>query len=171
MTPTGIKIEYTDENGEWKEVTPKGTWTYKGNQDVVYEHEPVTTSKIRITMTHAKNGTTKIAVAVKDWLLLGDVPDSFPKPTVNRRKIQVRISACRMQQSMQNQVHIILPHGKISTGSIILTLSRPVLVSVQILAGETGSRVPVRWHGYSMTGMNRSPQRHFRYTGMVQKQA
>lgn len=82
VTPKGIKIEYTDENGEWKEVTPKGTWSYKGNQDVVYEHEPVTTSKIRITMTHAKNGTTKIAVAVKDWLLLGDVPDSFPKPTV-----------------------------------------------------------------------------------------
>ena len=80
--PEAITIEYTDENGEWHEVTPKGTWEYKANQQVTYEHEPVTTSKIRITMTHAKNGTTKIPVAVNDWLLLGDVPDDFPKPEV-----------------------------------------------------------------------------------------
>lgn len=82
MTPTGITIEYTDEVGEWKEVTPVGTWNYVGNTAVTYEHEPVTTSKIRVTMEHAVSGTTKVAVAVKDWLLLGDVPEDFPKPEV-----------------------------------------------------------------------------------------
>ncbi len=82
VTPTAIKIEYTDENGDWQEVTPTATWEYKGNEAVTYEHEPVTTSKIRITMTHATSSGSKMPVAVYDWLLLGDVPESFPKPTV-----------------------------------------------------------------------------------------
>lgn len=81
VTPTGITIEY-DDNGEWKSVTPVGTWTYTGNADVTYEHEAVTTTKIRITMEHALSNNVPVAVAVKDWKLLGDVPDSFPKPEV-----------------------------------------------------------------------------------------
>ncbi len=82
VTPTGITIEYTNEAGEWTEVTPTGTWTYAGNTELTFEHEPVTTSKIRITMEHALNGTTRMPVAVYDWMLLGDVPESFPKPEV-----------------------------------------------------------------------------------------
>ncbi|MBO5303534.1 MAG: leucine-rich repeat protein [Lachnospiraceae bacterium] len=80
MTPTDITIEYATEDDTWAEVTPTGTWTYTGNTAVTYEHEPVTTSKVRVTMEHAVSGTTRVAVAVKDWMLLGDVPETFPKP-------------------------------------------------------------------------------------------
>ncbi|MBO5373127.1 MAG: leucine-rich repeat protein [Lachnospiraceae bacterium] len=81
VTPTGITIEY-DDNGEWKEVTPVGTWTYTKNETVTYEHEPVTTSKIRVTMQHAVTNEVKMPVAVYDWTLLGDIPENFPKPEV-----------------------------------------------------------------------------------------
>ena len=79
MAPTGITIEY-DENGAWKEVTKKGDWSFAANTVNTYEFEPVTTTKIRVTMAHAVSGSEKVAVAVNDWKLIGEVPDSFPKP-------------------------------------------------------------------------------------------
>ena len=82
MVPTDIKVEYGTKDGGWAEVTRKGSWTFAGNVEKIYEFEPVTTSKIRITMQHTKSNNTKVAVAVKDWKLLGDVPDSFPKPSI-----------------------------------------------------------------------------------------
>lgn len=81
VCPTDIKVEYETEAGEWAEVTRTGDWVFEGNVEKTYEFEPVTTSKIRITMVHAKSGNNKMPVAVNDWKLLGDVPEDFPKPT------------------------------------------------------------------------------------------
>lgn len=80
ITPTNITIEYGTDDGGWQEVTRKGEWVFKKNQTVTYEFEPVTTSKIRVTMEHALLNGVKIGVAVYDWKLLGDVPEDFPKP-------------------------------------------------------------------------------------------
>ena len=81
ITPTNITIEYAAADGSWQEVTQKGEWVFKKNETVTYEFEPVTTSKIRVTMEHARLNNVKVAVAVYDWKLLGDVPEDFPKPT------------------------------------------------------------------------------------------
>ncbi len=81
IVPTNITIEYGTEDGGWKEVTKKGEWVFKANEVVTYEFEPVTTSKIRVTMEHGLLNGVKVAVAVNDWKLLGDVPEDFPKPT------------------------------------------------------------------------------------------
>ncbi len=82
LLPTAIKVEYATDAGGWQEVTRKGDWTLVKNQEKSYAFEPVTTSKIRVTMTHGKLNNNKIAVAVRDWKLLGDIPADFPKPTV-----------------------------------------------------------------------------------------
>lgn len=81
MVPTNITIEYDGGDGNWQSVVKKGDWVFRKNQTVTYEFEPVTVSKIRVTMEHAKTNGTKVAVAVYDWKLLGDVPEDFPKPT------------------------------------------------------------------------------------------
>lgn len=73
ITPTGITIEYAKDDGTWASVTPVGDWTYKANDTVSYQFEKVMTSKIRVTMTHAKFGDTKVAVAVAEWDLVGDL--------------------------------------------------------------------------------------------------
>ena len=75
MTPTGITIEYTDEDGKWKEVTPVGNWTYLKNETATYEFEKIVTSKIRVTMKHAKANGSNVAVAVCEWYLTGNLVD------------------------------------------------------------------------------------------------
>ncbi len=73
MTPTAITIEYEAEDGTWKEVTPVGDWTYEGNIYNTYEFEEIVTSKIRVTMTHAESNGSKVAVAVNEWYLDGEL--------------------------------------------------------------------------------------------------
>ncbi len=79
FTPAGIKAEYKNDAGNWTEIARKGTWEMQGNVTKTYEFDTeITTSAIRVTMVHANNQP----VAVYDWNLLGEVPASFPKPSV-----------------------------------------------------------------------------------------
>ncbi len=73
MVPTSIKIEYTKDDGTWAEVTPVGEWTYVKNKFNTYQFEKIVTSKIRVTMNHAKLNNQKVAVAVCEWELTGDM--------------------------------------------------------------------------------------------------
>ena len=82
MTPTDIKAEYRDDAGQWQPVKEQGTWTLVGNEKREYAFDAVTTSAIRVTMTHAVLNSAKVAVAVYDWDLLDSIPADFPKPTV-----------------------------------------------------------------------------------------
>ena len=82
LLPAAIKVEYVTDAGGWQEVSRKGDWTLVANQEKSYAFEPVTTSKIRVTMTHGTLNNNKVAVAVRDWKLLGDIPADFPRPTV-----------------------------------------------------------------------------------------
>ena len=71
--PRGITIEYETEDGTWAEVTPEGEWTYKAGEFVTYPFEKIITSKIRVTMNHALSGSNKVAVAVVEWELTGNL--------------------------------------------------------------------------------------------------
>ncbi|MBE5870496.1 MAG: hypothetical protein E7294_04460 [Lachnospiraceae bacterium] len=71
MLPKGVKVEYEDAQGSWKEVTPAGEWTLTANQFSELKFEEITTSKIRVTMDHKVGGSGKVAVAVIEWTLDG----------------------------------------------------------------------------------------------------
>lgn len=81
LAPTAMKVEYAVDNGAWQEVSRTGDWTIVANENKTYSFEPVTISKIRVTMTHGTIDGQKIGAAVKDWKLLGEIPADFPKPT------------------------------------------------------------------------------------------
>jgi hypothetical protein len=86
LTPQAIKIEYTDADGEWAEVTPTGeAWTYasKAVTDAadVYGFEPVQTSKIRVSITLGTKDDSPLAAAAFEWYLTGKMVETEePEP-------------------------------------------------------------------------------------------
>lgn len=83
FAPKGIEVETSLDGVTWTAVTPTGEWTIKPNEVSSIEFEPVVLSKIKITMDHAVDANNaRLPVAVNDWKLTGEVPESFPKPEV-----------------------------------------------------------------------------------------
>ena len=81
MKPDGFTIEYEDANGGWQEVTKSGEWNIvevDGSQGKYYKVEAafteVETSKIKVTLHNTTVNGQKVAVAVTDWKLSGDLP-------------------------------------------------------------------------------------------------
>lgn len=81
IVPTDITVEYATGGENWQPVNRKGNWTIT-EEEKTYEFDPVTVSKIRVTMTHGTIDGQKIGVAVRDWKLLGEIPADFPRPVV-----------------------------------------------------------------------------------------
>lgn len=69
QVPKGLVIEYRDANGEWKEVTPAGTYdTFTKDVDNTYKFEPVVTKEIRMTMKNEGIAAT----AIREWNLIAE---------------------------------------------------------------------------------------------------
>ena len=104
IAPNGIKIEYTDENGDWKEVTPVGDWVCKNDEYSTFEFEKIVTSKIRVTMDHTVVSGKKVAVAVKEWYLTGQLAGgSKPENTASAESVQKLTSAVTSAESAYAQ--------------------------------------------------------------------
>lgn len=74
MVPKGITIEYETEDGNWASVEKVGEWNLKAEGYSTCQFKEIETSKIRVTMDHTISGGNKVAVAVREWTLTGDIP-------------------------------------------------------------------------------------------------
>ncbi|WP_083259579.1 family 43 glycosylhydrolase [Cellulosimicrobium cellulans] len=82
--PASWRIQYWDasDGGSWVDVanpSAYGTGT-SGFQDTTFE--PVTTTQVRAVFDASTNGSTYSAVAVEEWKVLAEQPDSVEPPAV-----------------------------------------------------------------------------------------